>query len=485
MIGPIEIISWAPAKAYPGIAYGYRLGVIGGKAPYTYTLVSAPTGVTISAVTGELSWTAPNSTTSPVSIQLKATDALGMSAEQTINVAVTSVGFYFVSTTGNDNTGNGSFASPWKTIAHALKQGAEGDTLYVRGGNYTGGFDFVSDKITRIIGYPGDTKPAIDLNHSNINPRVSRTWVEGLELFNFSGHGFHVDGSQSDLVFRRNHMHHLYDPTESENPSFIFFADNDYYDRIIIQDNIFHDLFDRGSGLHGDYTANYHGGASVMYNVRNALVENNEAWAIDGPCFKDKDNGQRNTFRSNYFHDCASGALHLSSQYGQDHIEVSWNVMKGGVSVGQMGWISDIDIRHNTILGGLDFGCVVGDPLSTNFIVRDNIFMLDDYFTYASVNCKFEDGSLDLSSQNKTLSSESRFDYNLLDTSFADIFGYGWYATNMDWDTWRSYNKDTNSIKAPAQLHNLELKDYHPKMTSPACGAASDGLDIGALSCVP
>ncbi|MES2581456.1 MAG: putative Ig domain-containing protein, partial [Pseudomonadota bacterium] len=58
VIGSVEIISWAPATAYPGVPYRYRVGVIGGQAPYTYSVVTAPAGVTIAAGTGELSWTA-------------------------------------------------------------------------------------------------------------------------------------------------------------------------------------------------------------------------------------------------------------------------------------------------------------------------------------------------------------------------------------------------------------------------------------------
>ncbi len=486
MIGPVEIISWGPATAYPSVPYRYRVGVIGGQAPYTYSVVSGPAGLTIAASTGEITWTAPASAASPIAIKLRATDSLGSSIDQTLSVQVTNTGFYFVSPTGNDTTGNGTIANPWKTISNALNKGATGDTLYVRGGNYLGGFDFVNGKITRIVGYPGDTMPAIDLNYTNINPRVSRTWVEGLELYNFSGHGFHVDGNQSDLVFRRNHMHHLYDPSQSENPSFIFFADNQYYDRIIIQDNTFHDLFDRGSGLHGDYTANYHGGASVMYNVRSALVENNEVWAIDGSCFKDKDNGQRNTFRGNYFHDCTDASIHLSSQYTQDRIEVSWNILNGGVVVGaQPGYIRDIDIRHNTLTGSIVFGCVVGDVQSKNFIIRDNI-ITNDRYAYESINCKFADNTVDLSSQNKTLSAEGRFDYNLIDSSFAYVFGFGWYATNIDWSTWRTtHAKDTHSKKASAQLTNVSAKDFRPKAGSAACAAASDGRAMGALACAP
>jgi hypothetical protein len=44
-------------------------------------------------------------------------------------------GFY-VSTTGNDGTGTGTFANPWRTINHGLPLISSGQTLWVRGGTY-------------------------------------------------------------------------------------------------------------------------------------------------------------------------------------------------------------------------------------------------------------------------------------------------------------------------------------------------------------
>jgi hypothetical protein len=43
---------------------------------------------------------------------------------------------YYVSTTGNDDTGNGSDSNPWKTIQHAVGQVASGDTIMVEVGEY-------------------------------------------------------------------------------------------------------------------------------------------------------------------------------------------------------------------------------------------------------------------------------------------------------------------------------------------------------------
>ncbi len=76
---------------------------------------------------------------------------------------------YYVATTGSD-LNLGSFAAPWQTISHAVAQLIPSDTLYLRGGTYTGasnvirssqftvpsGTDFGVGAIT-ISGYPAET----------------------------------------------------------------------------------------------------------------------------------------------------------------------------------------------------------------------------------------------------------------------------------------------------------------------------------------
>src|SRR6516162_3204086 len=52
---------------------------------------------------------------------------------------------FYVATTGNDTTNNGSSASPWLTIQHAADNVGVGDTVVVRVGSYAGfvlGWDF-------------------------------------------------------------------------------------------------------------------------------------------------------------------------------------------------------------------------------------------------------------------------------------------------------------------------------------------------------
>ena len=44
---------------------------------------------------------------------------------------------YYVSTnTGSDDTGDGSYSNPWKTIQHAVGQVASGDTIMAAAGAY-------------------------------------------------------------------------------------------------------------------------------------------------------------------------------------------------------------------------------------------------------------------------------------------------------------------------------------------------------------
>ncbi len=60
--------------------------------------------------------------------------------------AVTSIsGAYYVATNGNDITGTGTIANPWKTISYGISRMASGDTLIVRNGVYSGKVNFITN----------------------------------------------------------------------------------------------------------------------------------------------------------------------------------------------------------------------------------------------------------------------------------------------------------------------------------------------------
>src|SRR5688572_20366888 len=45
---------------------------------------------------------------------------------------------YYIATTGNDSTGTGAIGNPWQTFNKAFSVMNAGDTLFVRGGTYSG-----------------------------------------------------------------------------------------------------------------------------------------------------------------------------------------------------------------------------------------------------------------------------------------------------------------------------------------------------------
>ncbi len=77
-------------------------------------------------------------------------------------------GAFFVATTGNDTTGDGSIGNPWATIGKFhTAQANPGDTCYMRGGTYTFATrnvltkDGTNGSPIRLFAYPGET-PLLD-----------------------------------------------------------------------------------------------------------------------------------------------------------------------------------------------------------------------------------------------------------------------------------------------------------------------------------
>ena len=60
-------------------------------------------------------------------------------ASNTIDITPTYTGpVWWVSTTGNDNTGEGSSGNPYKSLKHALENVSSGDTIMIKPGTYSG-----------------------------------------------------------------------------------------------------------------------------------------------------------------------------------------------------------------------------------------------------------------------------------------------------------------------------------------------------------
>jgi hypothetical protein len=74
---------------------------------------------------------------------------------------------YFVATSGNNDTGDGSQGKPWSTIQHGMNQLHPGDRLYIRGGEYRESMLTLPrsgkpDAYITVAGYPGEQAKVIN-----------------------------------------------------------------------------------------------------------------------------------------------------------------------------------------------------------------------------------------------------------------------------------------------------------------------------------
>lgn len=87
--GAPDITSSPVTTATDGQAYTYTVQATGGTAPLTFSLDQAPTGMTINATTGAISWTADDAAGSTVAVTAKVRDAGGLSDTQSFIISFT------------------------------------------------------------------------------------------------------------------------------------------------------------------------------------------------------------------------------------------------------------------------------------------------------------------------------------------------------------------------------------------------------------
>jgi hypothetical protein len=421
----LQVISWPLEKAYPGIEYN-------------------PSGMTITSDKGEISWTPGAALTGQsFDVSVKVVDQLSQEVYQDFTVDVTTNGFYFVATNGNDSTGDGSITNPWKTMSYAITQGTTSDILYVRGGTYVGTITVSSGDINKWIAYPGEL-PIIDVNRENyIRVRDSYALIDGFEIKNSTTKGLFVEAGH--LIARRNHMHHLYDETVRGNPSFIFFPTGGWWDYNVIQDNTFHDLFDPD---------NMHGGGVIYYDVRYSLYEDNEAYNIDGNGFHDKDRGYHNTVRGNILHGANMGVMLLNHP---EQIDICYNLVYDtieGIQPGGMTYARDIYVHHNTVVSNIKLRNVIAESGSDEIHIYNNIITNGNSYLYA---CE-PDAEAAVLADDKV-----HVDDNLLWTTGSYVFGHTWGTTMLTFSQWQGYGKDLDGIFVNPQLDaNYNLPSNSP-----------------------
>jgi hypothetical protein len=354
--------------AYPGVPYNIRGAVVGGAFPYTYSLESAPSGMTINAVTGEINW--PDPRTDAHGITFKVTDAAGTQASTTWSIDVNSARFIFLSAS-SPSGGDGTLANPFRQISDIPAATHVGKIVYFMSGTYQ-----VLDmaRVTRTgdsswerVEFSGSTKPLSWLEYPGQSALIDFGWkgsevvplirlsngpiyLDGFETANSHNMAFQF-GSANFAVVRRMNMHHQGPGQDGANSAFLMFLSNYGSPAIgtVIQDNTF-------SGI----TYGTGNCALKMYSLNKSLVEDNVFHSTDAgteAIVAIKSDNPRFTVRRNTFYDIRTpaigGNMHMINHatYG----EILYNNVRAGTSaalfINQDGQAARIDVFRNTLSG--------------------------------------------------------------------------------------------------------------------------------------
>jgi Right handed beta helix region len=347
-------------KAYPGLDYNVQTSVVGGKYPYTYTLSSAPSGMTIDANLGIVDW--PSPTTGSTSVTVGVTDSSGTKASVTWPITVTTSGFKFVDANKGKSAAagaDGSIGNPFKTIAdfYITKNDSSnaGVFIYFRAGTYFTNTAPIENGVRLALvpghplvwlGYPSEAA-VIDCTGSYIAVYggMSNTYMDNLTFQNFNTNfGVRIDSDASDVVFRRDVFQNIQAGWGGEGT------------------NAAGLMIDRGSTMGSNYTVigntfqHVHdvGYGVLGYFANNVLVQSNtctDFTTSDDKCIGPKEGTQNWFIRDNRISMAAGQGIWIdASNTGStttQNIEVSYNLVQ--VTSGNTFWLGQADVAYGPV----------------------------------------------------------------------------------------------------------------------------------------
>lgn len=369
---------------------------------------------------------------------------------------------YFVATTGDDGNA-GSQSEPWRTLQHAADTVGPGDTVSVRGGNYTGAYIETSGTPSQPIVFQafGGEVPSITAD----NPRTPDGFnLEGASYVTVQG--FAINGRSragiravtcGHVTIRNNHA--------DGNGTWGIFTG--FCDDVLIENNVAansgeqHGIYVsnsgdrpviRGNTIYGNYQAGIHmngdgseGGDGI---ISNAIVENNRIYdnGAGGGSGINCDGVQDSIIRNNLVYDEHASGISL------------YQIDGGGPSSGNL-------VANNTVLVASNgrWALNIQDGAIDNE-VRNNILWNAHSFR----------GTLDISED--SLPGYTA-DHNVVMDRFTTDGG----DTVLSLAEWRQQTgQDAHSlVSTPAALFaDAGGDDYRLAATSPALDAGETLADV-------
>ena len=441
--------------AYPGIPYESRPGLVGGIFPYAFRIVSltldgvaqATTGVALDARRGTVRFTPAVEGSYVLTLEASDSGSPTKTLPQSFTIESSAARFLFVAPDGQDSSGRGSRALPYRSIAYAQAQSSANQVLMLRAGTYTSATIHLRDtRAKQILAYP-DEVVRLDLNYSaNItvnSASLPMARIEGLDILHARQYGIVSDPSRAGLVIRNVRF---VDGEEgnnpSENPAFIHgWGDTAaaWRHKLLVQDNDFGTYRMKSSGAY----------ALTLFDAGESLVENNQIrlGATTG-AIHDKDNSQNNTYRENYIsftaNNARSNGIQISGQANADKVHIHHNLLvNAGIYLGTQCfqascYMRDLDVHHNTLAGQhISFSWGPFNASSYGTRVSHNIIDADAVAPYFGLSCQ--------ASVPATFTTHLSVGSNLIASRHALAFKDSeCTGRDMSWATWQgTYGMDT------------------------------------------
>lgn len=404
-------------------------------------------------------------------------DAASNASAQSTSLSVTVGGVYYVSTSGDDS-GSGSFSSPWLTWQKAITTALPGDIVYFRSGTYQ-----VSSNSLKTVNSGSSISPIIIKAYPGESPVISGNGVNALVMiedpyWTFDGLRFEM----SNLPDNANAMVRISESESANNTTikncvFRLFSSAGKNDtacvilqsgrsnNALIQNNEFYGFSSASSSASEASAIEYLGGENVGTKILNNVFHN-----FKFGVFVKIANGDTQSsgaeMANNHFYDC------YRSLYGQPTFVDFHNnlAVRCGVELGDNrgGAQSHGSIlNHNTFYESTLILRNPSDGPVGSSTVTNNLFMNTAQLSPSAV------GSL---SPHDTVLS-----YNLYRSGTSTFLEYGNIYSLVGWRTY--YGGDSGSITGVPVFSSaspVALADFYLAAGSPGDGAGSDGKDIGA-----
>ena len=391
---------------------------------------------------------------------------------------------FYVSTTGAD-ANPGSEALPWRTVQKAASTLTAGQTALLRGGTYVESLiqftnsGSAGNPIT-IKNYPGET-PLIDGGFTSSSGQREVFRIDGRHFITLDG--LSIRRGRAGLVFISQNADAtnisvqnctLTDFLTFDNSAAVYVGTG--ADDIVIRNNVIHTRIQGG-----EY--NHIGSGVIVFNARDITIENNEiSDLVNGIYYKHSTSLPQSTVvQKNRIHHLSHDGIQWNRRDAMIRDNVIYNVGQVGIRVFDEAASCDRlvtsgnQILHNTLVDaaiGVYLNRSSACPGAVGTIVRDNLI---SHFTdggHRGVSI-FAYQSSD--SSNTTL--QKNLVYGVSQPSPVRVLSSYYAVTALPASVTASGN-----ISAVPVFHNYAARSFS-LLPGPGKGAASDGLDMGALVC--